>query len=210
MRDAARAAQLDVIDATCPLVSKVHAEARRFAADGGTIFLIGHAGHEEVEGTQGEAPEPIRVVEDVEDAELVDAPDPTRVAFLTQTTLAVDETDEVVAALRRRFPQLRGPKTDDICYATTNRQQSVRAVAPRRTWCSSSARRLLELAAPGRGRAARRHPAYLVDDERDVDVAWLRGAGTVGLTAGASAPQQLVDRLVERSAASGASRSRSA
>ncbi len=198
VRDAARSAQLDVIDATCPLVSKVHAEARHFAADGRTIFLVGHAGHEEVEGTQGEAPDAIRVVEDVEDAELVDAPDPTRVSFLTQTTLAVDETDEVVAALRKRFPQLRGPKTDDICYATTNRQQSVRVVAREAdvvlvvgSKTSSNSLRLVEVARREDTRA------YLVDDERDVDVAWLRGAGTIGLTAGASAPQQLVDRLVE-------------
>jgi 4-hydroxy-3-methylbut-2-enyl diphosphate reductase len=198
VRAAAGAAQLDVIDATCPLVNKVHAEARHFAGDGHTIFLVGHVGHEEVDGTQGEAPDAIRVVQDAREAALVDAPDPTRVSFLTQTTLAVDETDEVVAALRKRFPQLRGPKTDDICYATTNRQQSVRVVAREAdvvlvvgSKMSSNSLRLVEVAHREGARA------YLVDDERDVDVAWLRGAGTVGLTAGASAPQQLVDRLVE-------------
>ncbi|MFL5936165.1 MAG: 4-hydroxy-3-methylbut-2-enyl diphosphate reductase [Gaiellaceae bacterium] len=198
VRDAAQDAQLDVIDATCPLVSKVHAEARHFAADGHTIFLVGHVGHEEVEGTQGEAPDAISVVQDAGEAARVDARDPSRVSFLTQTTLAVDETDEVVAALRKRFPRLRGPKTDDICYATTNRQQSVRVVAREAdvvlvvgSKTSSNSLRLVEVAR----RAGTR--AYLVDDEQDVDVAWLEGARTVGLTAGASAPQQLVDRLVE-------------
>jgi 4-hydroxy-3-methylbut-2-enyl diphosphate reductase len=197
VRTAARERRLDVIDATCPLVSKVHAEARHFAADGHTIFLVGHVGHEEVEGTQGEAPDAIRVVQDVHEAELVDVPDPARVSFLTQTTLAVDETNEVVDVLRGRFPQLRGPKTDDICYATTNRQQSVRAVAAQAdvvlvvgSKTSSNSLRLVEVA---RREGAR---AYLVDDEGDVDVAWLRDAGAVGLTAGASAPDELVDRLV--------------
>jgi 4-hydroxy-3-methylbut-2-enyl diphosphate reductase len=176
----------------------VHAEARHFAAAGRTIFLVGHVGHEEVEGTQGEAPDAIRVVEDVSQAELADAPDPTRVAYVTQTTLAVDETEAVVAALRKRFPELLGPGTDDICYATTNRQQSVRVVAREAdvvlvvgSKTSSNSLRLVEVA---RREGAR---AYLVDDERDVDIAWLKDAGTVGLTAGASAPQQLVDRLVE-------------
>ena len=197
VRTAAEARRLDVIDATCPLVSKVHAEARHFAAAGQTIFLVGHAGHEEVEGTQGEAPDVIRVVQDVREAELIDAPDPTRVSFLTQTTLAVDETNEVVDALRRRFPLLRAPNSDDICYATTNRQQSVRAVAQNAdvvlvvgSQTSSNSLRLVEV--------ARREgtSAYLIDDEADVDVAWLRDAHIVGLTAGASAPEQLVDRLV--------------
>jgi len=198
VRNAAHDAQLDVIDATCPLVSKVHAEARHFAADDHTIFLVGHVGHEEVEGTQGEAPDAIRIVQDAGEAERVEARDPSRVSFLTQTTLAVDETDEVVAALRKRFPQLRGPKTDDICYATTNRQQSVRVVAREAdvvlvvgSKTSSNSLRLVEVA---RREGTR---AYLVDDERDVDVAWLEGVRTIGLTAGASAPQQLVDRIVE-------------
>ncbi len=197
VRQTAEERRLDVIDATCPLVSKVHAEARHFAADGDTIFLVGHVGHEEVEGTQGEAPGAIRIVQDVREAELVGVPDPERVSFLTQTTLAVDETNEVVDVLRRRFPQLRGPKTDDICYATTNRQQSVRAVAQQAdvvlvvgSKTSSNSLRLVEVA---RREGA---SAYLVDDEADVDVSWLRRASAIGLTAGASAPEELVDRLV--------------
>jgi 4-hydroxy-3-methylbut-2-enyl diphosphate reductase len=205
VRSTAQHRRLDVIDATCPLVSKVHAEARHFAADGDTIFLVGHVGHEEVEGTQGEAPGAIRIVQDVHEAELVDVPDPERVSFLTQTTLAVDETNEVVDVLRSRFPQLRGPKTDDICYATTNRQQSVRAVAEQAdvvlvvgSKTSSNSLRLVEVAQ--REGAS----AYLVDDEADVDVAWLRGASAIGLTAGASAPEELVDRLVAALGALGA------
>jgi 4-hydroxy-3-methylbut-2-en-1-yl diphosphate reductase len=203
VRQAAQERQLEVIDATCPLVSKVHAEARHFAADGDTIFLVGHIGHEEVEGTEGEAPESIRVVQNVREAELVEA-NSERVSFLTQTTLAVDETDEVVEALRRRFPQLRGPRTDDICYATTNRQQSVRAVAEHAdvvlvvgSRTSSNSLRLVEVAQREGARA------YLVDDEGDVDVAWLRGASVIGLTAGASAPDELVHRLVAALAALG-------
>jgi 4-hydroxy-3-methylbut-2-enyl diphosphate reductase len=196
--------RLDVIDATCPLVNKVHAEARRFAANGDTIFLVGHNGHEEVEGTSGEAPESIVVVENIDDAARVDAPDPLRVSFLTQTTLAVDETNEIVDALRRRFPALRGPGSDDICYATTNRQQAVRAVAKESdvvlvvgSQTSSNSKRLVEVS------EREGTPAYLVDDERDVDVAWLAGASTVGLTAGASAPEALVDRIVAALAALG-------
>ena len=152
-----------MIDATCPLVSKVHAEARHFAADGQTIFLVGHVGHEEVEGTQGEAPDAIRVVEDVRRRRARRRARSRRgSSFLTQTTLAVDETDEVVDALRTRFPQLRGPKTDDICYATTNRQQSVRAVAREAdvvlvvgSKTSSNSLRLVEVA------ATRGHPCIL-------------------------------------------------
>jgi 4-hydroxy-3-methylbut-2-en-1-yl diphosphate reductase len=197
VRRAAAARTLDVIDATCPLVSKVHAEARRFAAEGRTIFLIGHGGHEEVEGTTGEAPAAIRLVEDMRDAERIDAPDPERVSYLTQTTLAVDETNEIVDVLRARFPALRGPGSDDICYATANRQHAVRAVARESdvvlvagSVTSSNSVRLVEVAEREGARA------YLVDDETDVDVDWLRGAATVGLTAGASAPEHLVHRLV--------------
>jgi len=195
---------LDVIDATCPLVNKVHAEARRFAADGHTIFLVGHNGHEEVEGTQGEAPDSIRVVEDLDDAVRIDAPDPEKVSFLTQTTLAVDETNEIVDELRRRFPALRGPASDDICYATTNRQLAVRAVAREAdivlvvgSQTSSNSKRLVEVAEREGSRA------FLVDDETDVDVAWLHGASTVAVTAGASAPESLVNRLIESIAALG-------
>ena len=196
--------RLDVIDATCPLVNKVHAEARRFAADGHTIFLVGHNGHEEVEGTSGEAPDSIVVVENIADAAKVDPSDPERVSFLTQTTLAVDETNEIVEALRERFPSLRGPGSDDICYATTNRQLAVRAVAQDSdvvlvvgSQTSSNSKRLVEVS------EREGTPAYLVDDERDVDVAWLRNASTIGLTAGASAPEALVDRIIAALAALG-------
>jgi 4-hydroxy-3-methylbut-2-enyl diphosphate reductase len=204
VKDDAARRRLEVIDATCPLVSKVHAEARRFAAEGKTIFLIGHAGHEEVEGTHGEAPESIRLVEDVAGAARAEAPDPERVAYLTQTTLAVDETDEIVGALRERYPALRGPSSEDICYATSNRQNAVRAVAREAdvvlvagSETSSNSNRLVEVA---RREGAR---AYLVDDETDVDVAWLAGAATVAITAGASAPEQIVHRLVEALASLG-------
>ena len=204
VKTAAAERGLDVIDATCPLVNKVHAEARRFAADGHTIFLVGHKGHEEVEGTQGEAPDSIRIVEDLEDALLIDAPDPEQVSFLTQTTLAVDETNQIVGELRRRFPTLRGPASDDICYATTNRQLAVRAVAREAdmvlvvgSQTSSNSKRLVEVAQREGSRA------YLVDDETDVDVAWLKGASTVAVTAGASAPESLVRRLIDSIAALG-------
>ena len=190
--------RLDVIDATCPLVNKVHAEARRFAADGHTVFLVGHNGHEEVEGTYGEAPEAITIVETLADVENVEALDPERVSFLTQTTLAVDETNEIVDALRGRFPLLRGPRSDDICYATTNRQQAVRAVAQAAdtvlvvgSRTSSNSRRLVEVAEREGTRA------YLIDDESDVDLAWLANAATVGVTAGASAPESLVRGLID-------------
>ncbi len=198
VRRHAAARRFDVIDATCPLVTKVHAEARRFASEGRTIFLIGHEGHEEVEGTLGEAPEAIRLVEDIRAAELIEVPEPERVSYLTQTTLAVDETDEIVAVLRERFPELRGPASDDICYATANRQHSVRAAAREAdvvlvagSQSSSNSQRLVEVA---RREGAR---AYLVDDETEVDVAWLAGAGTIAITAGASAPEWIVTRLVD-------------
>ena len=175
----------------------MHAEARRFADEGRTIFLIGHEGHEEVEGTTGEAPGSIRLVEDADDAARVAVDDPYRFAFLTQTTLAVDETDEIVDVLRSRFPALKGPGSDDICYATANRQQAVREVARDAevvlvagSETSSNSKRLVEVAEREGARA------YLVDDETDVDLAWLRGASTVGITAGASAPERIVTRLV--------------
>ena len=195
---------LDVIDATCPLVSKVHAEARRFAHEGRTIFLIGHEGHEEVEGTTGEAPESILLVQDMHDAERIEAPDPDRVAYLTQTTLAVDETNQIVEVLRERFPSRRGPGSDDICYATANRQEAVREVAREAavilvagSQTSSNSKRLVEVAEREGARA------YLVDDETEVDIAWLHGVSTVGVTAGASAPERIVNRLVTALAALG-------
>ncbi|WP_211239436.1 4-hydroxy-3-methylbut-2-enyl diphosphate reductase [Actinokineospora inagensis] len=196
VRTDASARDLRVIDATCPLVTKVHAEARRFDIRGDTVILVGHAGHEEVEGTLGEV-DGMLLVQSVEEAATVEVPDPTRVSYLTQTTLAVDETTEIVAALQARFPALRGPGSDDICYATTNRQASMLAVAKRSDLVlvvgstnSSNSQRLVEL--------SRRHdtPAHLIDDVRDIKPEWLRTAHTIGLTAGASAPPHLVDEVV--------------
>jgi 4-hydroxy-3-methylbut-2-enyl diphosphate reductase len=189
--------QLDVVDATCPLVTKVHNEARRFAGRGDTVLLIGHAGHEEVDGTLGEAPEHTILVEDVVAAHEVLVPDPDRVSYLTQTTLAVDETADILAVLRERFPNLRGPGSDDICYATTNRQRALSAVAADADLVlvigsanSSNSVRLVELAR----RAGT--PAHLIDDASDIRPEWLADVETVGLTAGASAPPHLVDEVV--------------
>jgi 4-hydroxy-3-methylbut-2-enyl diphosphate reductase len=188
---------LRVIDATCPLVTKVHAEARRFAARGDTVVLIGHAGHEEVEGTLGEAPDRTVLVATPEDAARVAVADPERVSYLTQTTLAVDEAAAVVGALRARFPALRGPGSDDICYATTNRQDALAAIADDADTVlvvgsanSSNSVRLVELA------ERRGTPAHLIDSAADIRPEWLAGAATVGLTAGASAPPVLVDAVV--------------
>ena len=204
VRQDASARGLDVIDATCPLVSKVHVEARRFVAEGRTIFLIGHEGHEEVEGTRGEALDSILLVEDLEQAASVEAPDAGRVAYLTQTTLAVDETDQIVGRLRERYPALRGPASGDICYATSNRQHAVRAVAHEvdvvlvaGSGSSSNSKRLVEVA---EREAAR---AYFLGDATDLDVAWLKDAATVAITAGASAPERIVVSLVAALAALG-------
>ena len=193
----ARQRRLQTIDATCPLVTKVHVEAKKFAADGYTIVLIGHAGHEEVEGTMGEAPEHIVLVETEEDVERLEVADPDKVAFVSQTTLSVDETAAIIARLRERFPKIVGPRTDDICYATTNRQAAVKQMAP---LCdlvlvigsrnSSNSNRLVEVA---RDHGAR---AQLIDHEAEVDEAWLEGAEVVGITSGASAPEELVQRLI--------------
>ncbi len=189
---------LDVVDATCPLVAKVHAEARRFSRSEGTVFFIGHAGHEETEGTLGEAPGQIVLVESVADAMRVEVPDPERVTYLMQTTLSVEESADILEVLRERFPALSGPDSDDICYATTNRQAALRAVAEEADLVlvigsanSSNSRRLVE--------TAQRHgtAAHLVEDASDVDLRWLAGARTIGITAGASAPPVLVDELVE-------------
>jgi len=197
VRTRAAERELSVIDATCPLVSKVHVEARRFAARGDTVVLVGHVGHEEVEGTQGEAPHAIVLVQDVADVARLRIDDPGKVSYLTQTTLAVDETTDVVDALRARYPHLRGPATDDICYASTNRQESLLAVADEADLVlvigsvnSSNSVRLVEL--------ARRQgtTAHLIDDASDIRSAWLTGVRTVGLTAGASAPEQLVDGVI--------------
>ena len=197
VRDEAGRRQLKVIDATCPLVTKVHTEARRFARGGYTIVLIGHDGHEEVEGTTGEAPENIRLVQDAEDIDGLGLRQDEPVAYLTQTTLAVDEVDEVVDVLRGRFPQLAGPGSDDICYATSNRQEAVKVLARESDLMivigsgnSSNSKRLVEVS------AREGCPARLIDDETEIDPEWLAGVRTVGVTAGASAPEILVDRVV--------------
>jgi 4-hydroxy-3-methylbut-2-en-1-yl diphosphate reductase len=196
--------RLELIDATCPLVTKVHLEARRFAEDDRTILLIGHAGHEEVEGTSGQAPDRTILVQSIEEATRVEVPDPRRLSYLTQTTLSVDETNEIVDVLRSRFPEIQGPPREDICYATQNRQDAVKEVAGRADVVlvigsrnSSNSNRLAEVS------QERGIPAYLVDDETEVDPAWLDGAEVVGLTSGASAPERLVDRMLEWLAARG-------
>jgi 4-hydroxy-3-methylbut-2-enyl diphosphate reductase len=190
--------RLEVIDATCPLVTKVHVEARRFSGEGRTIVLIGHAGHEEVVGTTGQAPDRTILVQSVEEARTVEVSDPDNLSYLTQTTLSVDETGQIVDALRARFPSIQGPPREDICYATQNRQDAVKAIAPKvdvllviGSTNSSNSNRLAEVA------RQRGTPAYLVDDERSVDAAWLEGASVVGVTSGASAPDWLVRRMLD-------------
>jgi 4-hydroxy-3-methylbut-2-enyl diphosphate reductase len=194
----AAARRLRTIDATCPLVTKVHSEARRYAAEGATVVLIGHAGHEEVVGTMGEAPEATVLVQSVAEAERLEVRDPEQLAYITQTTLSVDETAEIVAALRRRFPRLRGPQKEDICYATTNRQAAVKELLGEVELLlvigsanSSNSNRLVEVA-----RAAGVE-SYLIEDERGIDERWLDGPETVGLTSGASAPENLVTRVCD-------------
>jgi 4-hydroxy-3-methylbut-2-en-1-yl diphosphate reductase len=194
----AAARDLSVIDATCPLVTKVHLEARRFAREERTILLIGHEGHEEVVGTSGEAPQHVILVGSPSEAEIVDIPDPANVSYLTQTTLSVDETNEIIEILRRRFPQIEGPPKEDICYATQNRQDAVKEIARRSDAVlvigsanSSNSKRLAEVAAEQGTRA------YLVDDASEVRNEWLDGVDRLGLTSGASAPEWLVDRMVE-------------
>ncbi|HXV05829.1 MAG TPA: 4-hydroxy-3-methylbut-2-enyl diphosphate reductase [Solirubrobacterales bacterium] len=198
VHDNAAARRLRTIDATCPLVTKVHVEARRFAAEGYTIVLIGHEGHEEVEGTTGEAPGSIVLVQTAEEVERLEVSDPERVAFITQTTLSLDETAEIIAALRARFPAIVSSKSDDICYATTNRQIAVKQLAREcelvlviGSTNSSNSNRLVEV--------AREHGAdsHLIDNHTQVQGEWLEGVETVGITSGASAPEELVERLVE-------------
>jgi 4-hydroxy-3-methylbut-2-en-1-yl diphosphate reductase len=189
--------QLQTIDATCPLVTKVHLEAVRFAQQGFTILLIGHAGHDEVVGTMGEVPTAIRLVQSVADADRVEVPDPSRVAYLTQTTLSVDDAEQIIARLRQRFPQIVGPTRDDICYATQNRQEGVRLLARESDVVlvvgsrnSSNSRRLAELA------TSCGVVAHLIDGPDDIDPAWFCGSETVAITAGASAPEAVVQRCV--------------
>jgi 4-hydroxy-3-methylbut-2-en-1-yl diphosphate reductase len=194
----AEARRLTTIDATCPLVTKVHVEARKFATQGYTIILIGHSGHEEVEGTMGEAPDRIVLVESEEDVDRLEVEDPEKIAYLTQTTLSVDETDRIIRRLKERFPGIAGPRTDDICYATTNRQMAVRQMARECDLVlvigsrnSSNSNRLVEV--------AREHGAesYLLDNEGQLREEWLDDKRVVGITSGASAPEELVQRLVE-------------
>ena len=190
--------KLFAIDATCPLVTKVHVEAKKFAAEGYTIVLIGHAGHEEVEGTMGEAPEHMALIETEADVDRLEVDDPDKLAYLTQTTLSVDETRAIINRLRARFPNIVGPRTDDICYATTNRQAAVKQMAEQCDLVlvigsrnSSNSNRLVEV--------ARDHGAdsYLIDNAEQVDDEWLEDARVVGITSGASAPELLVQELVD-------------
>ena len=193
VRTAAERRRLTTVDATCPLVTKVHTQARKFAERGYRIVLIGHAGHEEVEGTTGEAPDAIVLVESVADAEALELPGDARIAYITQTTLSVDETNEIIEVLRRRFPHIEGPAKEDICYATSNRQWAVKqllaavdlllVIGSRN---SSNSMRLVEVA-----RAAHVE-AHLVDDASEIDERWIADARVVGVTSGASAPERLV------------------
>jgi len=190
--------RLNTIDATCPLVTKVHVQARRYAADGYTVLLIGHEGHEEVVGTMGEAPDSIVLVESVGDAERLEFPAGTRLAYVTQTTLSVDETGDIITALRRRFPDIHAPKKEDICYATSNRQWAVKemlgeiglllVIGSRN---SSNSNRLVEVA------RANGVASYLIDDETEIDESWVVGVDVVGVTSGASAPEKLVERVCD-------------
>jgi 4-hydroxy-3-methylbut-2-enyl diphosphate reductase len=198
VRAGAAARSLRTIDATCPLVTKVHMEAKRYAADGYTVVLVGHAGHEEVEGTTGEAPESIVLVESVADAERLEVEDPERIAYITQTTLSVDETREIIAVLRRRFPALHGPAKEDICYATTNRQQAVKELLEHVQLLlvigsanSSNSQRLVDVSEAAGVRAR------LIESIEELDEGWLSGVETVGLTSGASAPEVLVEAVCD-------------
>ncbi len=206
VREGARERGLRTIDATCPLVTKVHREALHFAEEGYTIVLVGHDGHEEVEGTMGEAPEQMILVQSEADVDELEVEDPKRVAYVTQTTLAVDETSAILARLRERFPEIRGPRTDDICYATTNRQAAVKQMA---SSCdlmlvigsrnSSNSVRLVEVARDCGTEA------YLIDNAGEVQEQWLDGVRIVGISSGASAPENLVGELVELFRARGVS-----
>lgn len=196
--ESSRRRHLNVIDATCPLVTKVHIEARRFARQGKTIFLIGHAGHEEIEGTAGEAPAQTVVIERPEDIASLEIEDPAQVAFLSQTTLAVDDTREVIDALRARFPAIAGPRRDDICYASQNRQAAVKAMARKAdvvlvvgSQNSSNSNRLVEVAREAGAKA------FLIEDEGSIDPAVVDDADVIGISSGASTPEVLVERVVD-------------
>jgi 4-hydroxy-3-methylbut-2-enyl diphosphate reductase len=198
VRAGAAARSLRTIDATCPLVTKVHTEAKRYAADGYTVVLVGHAGHEEVEGTMGEAPDSILLVESIAEAERLEVEDPQRIAYVTQTTLSVDETREIVAVLQRRFPSLHGPEKEDICYATTNRQHAVKELLAHvevllvvGSANSSNSQRLVDVALAGGVEA------HLIETERRLDERWFEGVETAGVTSGASAPEVLVEGVCD-------------
>lgn len=197
VRQQAKELNLNVIDATCPLVTKVHLEAVKFARKGYKIILIGHENHDEVIGTLGEAPEAMILVQTEEDVDKLELAPDAKISYLTQTTLSLDETSGIIARLKERFPQVEGPHSQDICYATENRQVAVKAVAPMTDLLlvvgsknSSNSQRLVEVCRK-EGR-----PAYLVDDEADVKAEWLTGVDTISITAGASAPEHLVERLI--------------
>jgi 4-hydroxy-3-methylbut-2-enyl diphosphate reductase len=199
VRQQASSQGLNDIDATCPLVTKVHNEVKRMVAEGYEIVMIGHAGHVEVEGTVGQAPDRMALVETIEDVERLDVRDPERLGCVTQTTLSVDDTREIMQALQRRFPRIQLPKRDDICYATQNRQDAVKALAREAELVlvvgaptSSNSNRLVEVASK---RGARSH---LIQDADDIEPAWLDGVTCVGVTAGASSPEFLVQQVVER------------
>ena len=198
IRRIARERRLRAIDATCPLVTKVHIEAVRFAREGYTILLIGHEGHDETIGTMGEAPQAIVLVESVEDADQLSFPDGAKLAYLTQTTLSVDDANRIISRLKERFPQLVGPPKEDICYATQNRQEAVRMLAADADLVlvlgsqnSSNSLRLKEIALEAR------IPAQLIDGARDIDDRWFEGVQTVVITAGASAPESVVEECLE-------------
>ena len=197
VREEARRRNLKVIDATCPLVHKVHKEVRKFAEEGYTIILVGHRGHVEVEGTMGEAPDKVILVENLEDAERVEVPDANKVALTTQTTLSVDDTKEIIEVLRRRFPNIVLPKADDVCYATQNRQDAVKKLAKISDVVlvigskeSSNSNRLREVAEKVGSRA------FLIEDESHIREEWLENVKAVGITSGASTPEVLVRRVV--------------
>jgi 4-hydroxy-3-methylbut-2-enyl diphosphate reductase len=194
----ASARELRTIDATCPLVTKVHVQARRYAAEGYTVILIGHAGHEEVVGTMGEIPDSIVLVESQDDVAKLSFPEGTALAYVTQTTLSVDETHVVIAALRERFPAIRAPQREDICYATSNRQWAVKEMLPEVDLLlvigsrnSSNSQRLVDVS------RALGVEAHLIDDETEIEERWLEGVRVVGITSGASAPEKLVQRVCE-------------